>query len=586
MNNTRKTMKQKRNLERCSGILFALGVWSLCFTSCTLIKKESDFPPVGKSVALFDYFNYKGEDDIYVSNPLPGEDYFYNPILPGWYSDPSICTNGEGDYFLATSTFTYYPGVPLFHSKDLVNWKQVGSVLNRPSQLVNMEGQHVSGGIFAPALSYNPHNKTYYMITTNVGAGNFFVKTQDPFGEWSDPIPLPEVTGIDPSFFFDEDGKAYIVNNDDAPDNKPEYSGHRTIRIQEFDVNTDQTVGPRKILVNKGARPEDNPIWIEGPHLYKIKGKYFLMSAEGGTAGWHSEVIFRGDAPMGKFTAWKNNPILTQRHLDAERSNPVTCAGHADLIQTKEGDWWAVFLACRPINNKFENLGRETFMMPVRWSADGFPYMTQGEDLVPVIVRREGIKRDSTVTFGNFEVNDAFDQPALGMEWMTLRGPATELYSLSETPGYLTLKCAPVNASEKKVPAFVCRRMQHHKFECSTRMLFRPQDNAEKAGLLLFKDEKHQYFLSVGRRDESKYISLRQIDEVGTKTLASACLDDEELAIDLKVVSKGTHYDFYYAPKEGGWTLLCKNVDAGYLSTATAGGFTGTTVGVYATSNE
>ena len=278
--NTRKTMKQKQKLKRWSGVLIALGVLGSSFTSCSSIKKGNDLPVVGKSVALFDYFNYKGEDDVYISNPLPGDDYFYNPILPGWYSDPSICTNGEGDYFLAVSTFTYYPGVPLFHSKDLVNWKQVGHILNRPSQLVNMEGQHVSGGIFAPAISYNPHNKTYYMVTTNVGVGNFFVKTQDPFGEWSDPIMLPEVTGIDPSFFFDEDGKAYLVNNDDAPDNKPEYSGHRTIRVQEFDVNADKTVGPRKILVNKGARPEDKPIWIEGPHLYKINGNYFLMSAE------------------------------------------------------------------------------------------------------------------------------------------------------------------------------------------------------------------------------------------------------------------------------------------------------------------
>ena len=512
-----------------------------------------------------------------------GDDYFYNPILPGWYSDPSICTNGEGDYFLAVSTFTYYPGVPLFHSKDLVNWKQVGHILNRPSQLVNMEGQHVSGGIFAPAISYNPHNKTYYMVTTNVGAGNFFVKTQDPFGEWSDPIMLPEVTGIDPSFFFDEDGKAYLVNNDDAPDNKPEYSGHRTIRVQEFDVNADKTVGPRKILVNKGARPEDKPIWIEGPHLYKINGNYFLMSAEGGTAGWHSEVIFRGDSPTGKFIPWKNNPILTQRQLDAERPNPVTCAGHADLVQTREGDWWAVFLACRPINNTFENLGRETFMMPVKWSEDGFPYMTQGDDLVPVIVRREGVKRDESATFGNFEMNDGFDGQTLGMEWMTLRAPATGLYSLSQTPGYLTLKCDSVSASEKKVPAFICRRLQHHKFECSTRMLFCPQSKAEQAGILLFKDEKHQYFLAVGRDDQGECISLRQIGDGESKMLASVRLDDGGVLTDLKVVSRGTHYDFYYARQEAVWNVLCRNVDAGYLSTATAGGFTGTTIGMYAT---
>lgn len=581
--NTRKTMKQKQKLKRWSGVLIALGVLGSSFTSCSSIKKGNDLPVVGKSVALFDYFNYKGEDDVYISNPLPGDDYFYNPILPGWYSDPSICTNGEGDYFLAVSTFTYYPVVPLFHSKDLVNWKQVGHILNRPSQLVNMEGQHVSGGIFAPAISYNPHNKTYYMVTTNVGVGNFFVKTQDPFGEWSDPIMLPEVTGIDPSFFFDEDGKAYLVNNDDAPDNKPEYSGHRTIRVQEFDVNADKTVGPRKILVNKGARPEDKPIWIEGPHLYKINGNYFLMSAEGGTAGWHSEVIFRGDSPTGKFTPWKNNPILTQRQLDAERPNPVTCAGHADLVQTREGDWWAVFLACRPINNTFENLGRETFMMPVKWSEDGFPYMTQGDDLVPVIVRREGVKRDESATFGNFEMNDGFDGQTLGMEWMTLRAPATGLYSLSQTPGYLTLKCDSVSASEKKVPAFICRRLQHHKFECSTRMLFCPQSKAEQAGILLFKDEKHQYFLAVGRDDQGECISLRQIGDGESKVLASVRLDDGGVLTDLKVVSRGTHYDFYYARQEGVWNVLCRNVDAGYLSTATAGGFTGTTIGMYAT---
>lgn len=575
-------MKNTRMLKSMSIVLCSLFVMEMAMTSCKS-KKEQPLPAIGKSVALFDYFTYKGNDDFYISNPLSGEDYFYNPILPGWYSDPSVCTNGEGDYFLVTSTFTYFPGVPIFHSRDLVNWKQIGHVLNRASQLVNMEGQHVSGGIFAPAISYNPQNKTYYMITTNVGAGNFFVKTQDPFGEWSEPVMLPEVGGIDPSFFFDEDGKAYIVNNDDAPNNKPEYSGHRTIRIQEFDVKTDKTIGPRKILVNKGANPADKPIWIEGPHLYKINGKYFLMSAEGGTSDWHSEVIFRSDSPMGKFLPWKNNPILTQRHLNSDRPNSVTCAGHADLIQTKEGDWWAVFLACRPINNQFENLGRETFLMPVKWSEDGFPYMTQGDDLVPMIGKRDGVKRDSTVTFGNFEVVDNFDSPTLDMTWMTLRTAASDLYSLMETPGYLTLKCADVSTSEKKTPAFVTRRMQHHKFECSTRMLFEPSDDKEAAGLLLFKDEGHQYFFCMSKTGDKKYLSLKQIGEK-EQTLASQEIEANVKEVYLKVVSQGIGYDFYYSLNgDKKWKLLFKDVDASYLSTAVAGGFTGTTIGIYAT---
>lgn len=575
-------MKNTRMLKSMSIVLCSLFVMEMAMTSCKS-KQEQPLLAIGKSVALFDYFTYKGNDDFYISNPLSGEDYFYNPILPGWYSDPSVCTNGEGDYFLVTSTFTYFPGVPIFHSRDLVNWKQIGHVLNRASQLVNMEGQHVSGGIFAPAISYNPQNKTYYMITTNVGAGNFFVKTQDPFGEWSEPVMLPEVGGIDPSFFFDEDGKAYIVNNDDAPNNKPEYSGHRTIRIQEFDVKTEKTIGPRKILVNKGANPADKPIWIEGPHLYKINGKYFLMSAEGGTSDWHSEVIFRSDSPMGKFLPWKNNPILTQRHLNSDRPNSVTCAGHADLIQTKEGDWWAVFLACRPINNQFENLGRETFLIPVKWSEDGFPYMTQGDDLVPMISKRDGVKRDSTVTFGNFEVVDNFDSPTLDMTWMTLRTAASDLYSLTERPGYLTLKCADVSASEKKTPAFVTRRMQHHKFECSTRMLFDPSDDMEAAGLLLFKDEGHQYFFCMSKTGDKKYLSLKQIGEK-EQTLASQDIEANVKEVYLKVVSQGLSYDFYYSfDLESNWKLLSRDVDASYLSTATAGGFTGTTIGLYST---
>ena len=304
---------------------------------------------------MFDDLTYVGNDSYYAEHPLAGESEFYNPILPGFFSDPAICSNGKGDYYLVTSTFTYFPGVPIFHSRDLVNWRQIGHVLSRESQLVNMVGQHVCGGIFAPGLSYNPKTGTYYMITTNVGAGNFYVKTQDPAGPWSDPIYVHSVRGIDPSIFIDDDGKAYVVNNDDAPNDKPEYPGHRTVRLQELDLATDQMVGERRILINKGCRPEEKPIWCEGPHIYKINGYYYLMTAEGGTGDWHSEVIYRSKSVWGPYEAYKGNPILTQRTLDNNRPDPITCAGHADLVQAQEGDWWAVFLACRPVKDNFEN---------------------------------------------------------------------------------------------------------------------------------------------------------------------------------------------------------------------------------------
>ncbi len=268
------------------------------------------------------------------------------------------------------------------------------------------------------------------------------------------------------------------------------------------------------------------------------------------------------------------------------RPNPITCAGHADLIQTKENEWWAVFLACRPINNQFENLGRETFIMPVKWSEDGFPYMTQGEDLIPMILRREGITRDTLVTFGNFSYTENFENPSLDNTWMTLRTPATDLYSLSETPGYLTLKCGEFKVSEKETPAFICRRIQHHKFICSSRMLFNPEQQ-EAAGMLLFKDENHSYFFSVCKKGDDKYIALTQIGPKGKTMLKSQVISPDNMDICMKVISSGEYYDFYYSLNNGeDWEMLCNHIDASFLSTANAGGFTGTTIGLYASKEE
>jgi len=560
-------------------ITFAL-VGVIIFHSCQS-KSSSGIPKFANDsmVANFDYFNYKGNDDFYNNNPLPGDDYYYNPILPGWYSDPSVCTNGK-DYFLVTSTFSYFPGVPIFHSTDMLNWKQVGNVLNRPEQLP-LEGQRVTRGIFAPAISYNPHNETYYMITTNMQGGNFLVKTEDPFGDWSDPIWLPNVHGIDPSLFFDDNGKAYIVNNDE-PDGGSTYEGHRAIRGIEYDVEKDKTIGESIMLVNGGVNLSEKPIWIEGPHMYKFNGSYYLMCAEGGTSVNHSEVIFKSDSPFGKYIPWDKNPILTQKHLNPNRKLPITCAGHADIIQKDNGQWWSVFLACRPIDNKFENLGRETFMMPIRWSQDGFPYMTKDNEVVPRIIRMEGVRRDSSATFGNFEKNDDFDATELGMEWLTIRGNAAGLYSLNENPGFLTLKCADVASNELKVPAFVGRRLQHHKFESSTKMYFTPDSEKESAGMLLMKNEHHQYLLVVAKVDQQKVVQVKMVTDTTVEVIKSAVIEADNEPVLLKIKSNGPEFSFYYALGDSDWELLADKVDASYLSTARAGGFTGTTIGMYA----
>ena len=212
----------------------------------------------------------------------------------------------------------YFPGVPIFKSKDLVNWTQIGHILDRPSQL-KVDSLGISRGIFAPAISY--HDSTFYMITTRRRCGgNFVVTAKNPAGPWSEPMWL-KFDGIDPSLFFDDDGRSYIVNNG-PPDEKPRYNGHRAIWLQQWDRATNAMVGPRKVIVNGGVDLSKNPIWIEAPHIFKVKDTYYLICAEGGTADQHSEVVFRSKSVFGPYEPFKGNPILTQRQFERIASIP------------------------------------------------------------------------------------------------------------------------------------------------------------------------------------------------------------------------------------------------------------------------
>lgn len=529
---------------------------------------------ISAQTALFTNFTYTGQDTYYNETPLQNEHQFYNPILPGWYSDPSICRVGN-DYYLVASTFGYFPGVPIFHSTDLVNWRQIGNVLDRPSQLAHLSGQSLDrGGIYAPTIRFNQHNKTFYMITTDVGWGNFYVTAKNPAGPWSDPTLLPDVDGIDPSFFFDDDGQAYIVHKEDT-EGKPKWSNHRCIQIIRFDVASGQTVGPNVPFNEEGVGPEEHLGRDEGPHLYKINGKYYLLCAEGGTGNFHSEVCYRADSVFGPYTRWSRNPMLTQRLLNERRSNPVTCAGHVDMVDTPEGEWWGVFLASRPVNNGFENLGRETFIMPVKWSKDGFPYMTQEKDTVPLILSRNNAERGTDVTFGNFTWTDDFTSPKLRPEWMTLWGDATAFYKLDKG---LHLMCKPNTLTKAKTPAYVGRRLQHHKFTVEVSMQFKPTSNT-RAGLMIVKNGDKQYYLC---RDVDGINLFRMSHGKATAMGPGLKLGAKEKNLRLRVVSTGTKFAFFVSTNGSKWLKVGDDVDAGYLSTRYSGGFTGTTIGMFA----
>lgn len=533
----------------------------------------------------FSDFSYRGNDKIYTNNPLK-EDEFYSPILQGCYPDPSITRKGD-DYYLVNSSFSMFPGVPIFTSKDLVNWKQVGHVLDRPSQL-KVEKSGVSQGIYAPDIKYNKHNDTFYMITTQIasGIGNMVVKTKDPAKGWSEVQKL-NFDGIDPSIFFDDDGKAYIVHNDAPPKGTEQYNGHRVIKMWDYDLEKDQVVaGSDKIIVNGGVDLSQKPIWIEGPHLYKKNGKYFLMCAEGGTGGNHSEVIFMSDSPKGPFVPAMNNPILTQRYFPKDRKDKVDWAGHADLVETPNGQYYGVFLAIRPNVNNRVNSGRETFILPVDWSGK-YPVFQNGlVPMKPKLKVPEGVKnqkgQNGFFPNGNFTYSDKLTDKNLDYRWIAMRGPRENFINISKNgvkinPFETNIKAlAPVSA--------LFHRLQHEDFETSVTLDFKPKSEKELAGITCYQSERFNYVFGITKKDKDYYIVLERTEKGESKLIASEKISLSK-TVRLQVVGEKDEYNFNYSLDGKNSKNLGGSVSGDILSTDVAGGFTGSLIGLYSTSS-
>ncbi|MCQ2593047.1 MAG: glycoside hydrolase family 43 protein [Treponema sp.] len=503
-----------------------------------------------------------------------------NPILAGFYPDPSVCV-ADGWFYIVNSSFSYVPGLPIFRSKDCVKWEQIGNIIDRPSQL-DFTGAGVSRGLFAPTIRYNQGR--FYCICTQVDKiGNFFVYADKPEGPWSDPVVIEGAEGIDPSLFFDDDGTVWYVGTRPAPEGV-KYNGNWEIWIQKIDITTGKLLGESKGIWRGALR---DCVWPEGPHIYKINGMYYLLHAEGGTGPEHAVCVARCETIDGQWGGKKANPILTHRHLGMGAG--VVYVGHADLFCDNNGRWWMVCLASRPYGDKehrYCNMGRETFLVPVKWE-DDWPLVSwetglveQAYDLFGHVVKRT----NDDVEAAAFPVIDDFNTPELDMYWLSLRNRNPEQVTCSEKPGVLRLYGAgPI--TEPGETSFVARRQTGFSYEACGKANFHFANDGDCAGIVCFQNEKFNYRLQVKLQGKVVLVQLIQACGGDDIVLKEEVITggSKDIHMVMRVVAEKQNLHFQYGFDERNMNLFAEHIDGSFLSVERAGGFVGTIIGMFAT---
>ncbi len=473
---------------------------------------------------------------------------YNNPIIKGFYPDPSVCA-ANGKFYMVCSSFQYFPGVPLFESDDLVNWKQIGYVLTRKSQVM-LDKINSSGGVFAPTIRYN--NGRFYMVTTNdTTHQNFYVYTDDIYSEWSEPIYVDQ-GGIDPSLFF-EDSKTYFMSNGIDSEEK---SG--VIQCEIDITNGKKLTDSRCIWQGTGGR------YLESPHMYKINDSYYLMAAEGGTEYGHMIVYARADSIWGEFKGYENNPVLTNRN---KAPYIIQGIGHGDLIQDNNGNYHILCLGFRQIHiwAPFHTLGREVFMVPVKFGDDG--WFTAGND---------GTAEESYEIEGDFVQEEkkfyTFENTDWNIEWCFMRHPHIENYELYNDKA--VLYGTNITLDEVDSPTFIAMRQRDFEFELITRVSI---DSGE-AGVTVYSCENEHYDVAL-RKNSNGYETVLKLNIGGIKH-EQICIPVSGSEITLIVRGCSVSYNFFI--EDNGKEIHLDGGRAKYLSSEVSEGFTGVMLGLYA----
>lgn len=507
---------------------------------------------------------------------------FQNPIIKGFHPDPSICRVGE-DYFLVTSSFCYFPGLPVFHSRDLVHWEQIGHGISRSSQLDYRDCDH-SGGLWAPTIRY--YEGTFYIINTfslkNTEAGpdsvciNYVITTNDIYsGKWSDPIVIQGADGIDPSLYF-ENGRLWYTGN--CCPSVLKWPGHRQIYIMELNPVTFQPIKEKTIIWDGDWTHDD---YVEAPHIYKIKDYYYLMIAAGGTQENHSVMIARSRKIEGSYELCPRNPIVTLRNI---WNNPYfASAGHGDLVQTQNGEWWMVLLAVRPYNDYQYNCGRETCLVPIAWDKHGWPYV---DNKTGSLEKEERLPTLKVMAEKKKICIDNFENPVLSDVWNTIRPWEEDEADLKSRPGYLRLYGREAKISDNTHCSFVGRRQEDKSFIAVTKMESCLKAENDFAGIALIQDNNNYilFGLEAGNGAECIYLRLEKCIH-GKKQECYKKIWKSDQIIYLGVNTWDNKYIFFWGSEENNYKNLDEEISQEILSTSNTGGFTGVYVGMYVMGN-
>ena len=528
-------------------------------TKARILKFDAERLAAGERMAF---------GDIEVVTELNAQG-FKNPVLPGFHADPSVCRVGD-DFYLVNSTFQYFPGVPVFHSKDLVNWEQIGNCLTRPSQ-VDLKETDGNSGIYAPTIRYN--NGRFYMVTTVFPSRrHFYVWTDHPDGEWSEPIVIDFAIGsCDPTLYF-EDGKCYFLWKEGD------------IKICEIDVETGKQLGEIHHLgTGLGGR------YPEGPHIYKKDGYYYLLLAEGGTEHGHHVNILRSRSLFGPYESNPANPILSHFNMKMQNS-PIQGLGHADLVQANDSTWWMICLGYRTSGYLQHVMGRETMLAPVTWEKSGWPVVNGDGTLqtdmkcrtLPLVpMAKDPIKEEFDYIKRNVP-KDSYHSLGLPMGWMSLCNPDYTKYSLSERKGWLRLRPSTTDLSTTANPTFVARRQTELNFSATALLDLSHLTEGMQAGITAYAAPLNHYDVVAEKRNGTIYIKSNV--RLGQTSHSEKDFPLNGTRAYLRITSDKDYY-YLQASSDGTNFIELAKMEYRFLSTETIGGFTGVMLGLFTQSN-